>query len=135
MIQSLAKSLKNNFINELSFNKAAGLLPIAELNKSFVKIGRGHNFCRTSLPLNASIYHFGCATRGEGGRPPPALSWKVKKVLWFWKKGPDCVHLWVKFSIQNVVLTVSRRKKSQTFPCEAFFCSVFDKILIQVAPL
>ena len=31
----------------------------------------------------------------------------------FGKKGPDCVHLWVKFSIQNVVLRVPRRKISK----------------------
>ena len=32
-------------------------------------------------------------------------------------KGPDCVHLWVKFSIQNVVLTVSRRTQWSLFSC------------------
>ena len=36
------------------------------------------------------------------------------------KKGLNCVHLYVKFFIQNVVLMVSRRKNSKTpqnFPC------------------
>ena len=37
------------------------------------------------------------ATRG--GRASPALFWKSKKVPWFWKKGTDCIHLCVKFSI------------------------------------
>ena len=26
----------------------------------------------------------------------------ISKMLSFWKKGPDCVHHWVKYSIQNV---------------------------------
>ena len=30
--------------------------------------------------------------------------------------GPDSVHLWVTFSIQNVALRVSRRKTSKMFP-------------------
>ena len=37
------------------------------------------------------------------------------------KKDPDCVHLWVKFSIQNVVLRVSGRKNSKIFPGGTFF--------------
>ena len=49
----------------------------------------------------------------------------------------DCVHLWVKFSIENVALWVSRRKNSKMFPCGTFFvvfltksvskCSYFHK--------
>ena len=39
--------------------------------------------------------------RREGS---PALLENRKKCPNFGKKGPDCVHLWVKFSIQNVVL-------------------------------
>ena len=65
------------------------------------------------------------ATRGRGwgrgwgrgrrrGEASPALFWKPKKC-------PDCVHLWVKFSIQNVVLKLSRRKNSNILPCGAFF--------------
>ena len=44
---------------------------------------------------------------------------KIEKKPWFWKKYPDRVHLWVKFSIQNVILRVSRRKKC--FPGGTFF--------------
>ena len=33
----------------------------------------------------------------------------------FGKKGPDWLHPWGKFSIQNVVLRVSRRKQSHFF--------------------
>ena len=45
----------------------------------------------------------------------------------FWKKGPDSVHPWIKFFIQNVVLRVSRRKKS--FPAETSFLMFFTKCL------
>ena len=38
----------------------------------------------------------------------------LKKCSDFGKKGPDCVHLRVKLSIQNVVLRVSRRKNTQS---------------------
>ena len=51
---------------------------------------------------------------GGGGEASPALFWNSKKC-------PDCVHLWVKFSIQNVVLKLSRRKNSNILPCGAFF--------------
>ena len=51
-------------------------------------------------------------TRREEGRLPcPFL--KIDKCLDFGGKGSDCVHIWVKFSIRNVVLIVSRRKKLQ----------------------
>ena len=51
----------------------------------------------------------------------------------FGEKSPDCVHLWVKFSIQNAVLRVSRRKKSQSCPRGAFFSCVFDEMFTQVS--
>ena len=54
--------------------------------------------------------------RGGGGKASPALFENRKKCPDFGKKGPDCVHLWVKFSIQNVVLRVSRRKNLKMFP-------------------
>ena len=50
----------------------------------------------------------------------------------FGKKDLDCVHLWVKFSIQNILLGVSRRKNSKMFPCEALFSCVFDEMFIKV---
>ena len=37
----------------------------------------------------------------------------------------NCVHLWVRFSIQNVILEVSSRKNSKIFPCGAFFFLCF----------
>ena len=72
----------------------------------------------------------------EGKERPPLLFLKIKKgVLIFGKKGLDCVHLWVKFSIQNVVLRVSRRKKFPAGPL--FFCfwgNVYWNALVPQTP-
>ena len=65
------------------------------------------------------------ATTGEG-RGFPCRFYKSLKVPWFWKKRPDIANLWVKISIQNVVLRVSRRKNSKTFP---FFSRFLTKCL------
>ena len=52
------------------------------------------------------VFHIRHVTRGEGGgQPYPFLG--IKKMPWFWKKGPDFVHPKVKFIIQNIVLGVS----------------------------
>ena len=37
------------------------------------------------------------------------------------KKSPDCFSLWVKFSIQNLVLGVSKEKISKMFLCGSLF--------------
>ena len=58
------------------------------------------------------------AQLGARGIASPALFEHQKKSD-FWKKSPDCVHLWVKFFIQNVVLRVYGRKKM--FPWRASF--------------
>ena len=52
---------------------------------------------------------------GEG-KAFPDVFWKVP---WFWKKGPDCVHLWAKFSIQNIVYLGEQTPKY--FPARTFF--------------
>ena len=52
---------------------------------------------------------------------------KIKKCSDFGKK----IHTWVKLSIQNVVLRVSRRKNYKIFSCGTYFC-VFDEIFIEV---
>ena len=63
----------------------------------------------------------------------PCLFWKSKKEYPdFGKKGSDCVHLWVKFSIQSAALRVSRRKNSKMFPCKASFSCVFVEIFIEM---
>ena len=68
---------------------------------------------------------------GKGRSPLPFFE-NRKKYPDFGKQGPDCVDLWVKFSIQNLVLRVFRRKKTpKCFPAEPFFL-VFDEIFIEV---
>ena len=46
----------------------------------------------------------------------------------FGKKGLDCVHLWVKFFIQNVVFSVSRRKNTKMFPCGVPFSCAWRSV-------
>ena len=46
--------------------------------------------------------------RGRGETSPALFeNWKKWQN---WKKGPDCVRIWVEYSIQNVVLRVLQRK-------------------------
>ena len=74
--------------------------------------------------------------RGKGSR---ALFENRKKFPDFGKEGPDCVHLWVKFFIQNAVLKV-KRKNPKMFPCRAslplyfFNAGIFSTLLFQVLP-
>ena len=63
------------------------------------------------------------------------VGWRVKNVKkrpWCWGKNGDCVVLWVKFCIQNIVLGVSKRKNSKIFPCGAFYSCVFNEMFIEV---
>ena len=69
-----------------------------------------------------------CAIR-SGEEASPNFFENQKKCLVFGKKGPDCLHPWLKFSIQNVVLRLSRRKNSKMFPREAFFLLFLTKCL------
>ena len=48
-----------------------------------------------------------------------ALFWKWKKCSDF-GKSPDCIHLCVKFSIQNAVLIVSKRKMENFIFCARY---------------
>ena len=54
---------------------------------------------------------------GRRGEVSPALFENKKKCPDCGKRGTDCVHHWVKFSTQNVVLRVSRRKNVKMFSC------------------
>ena len=47
------------------------------------------------------------------------------------KKDRDWLHLWLKFSIQNVVLILSWKKNPECFSAGLFSC-VFDKMFIEV---
>ena len=71
---------------------------------------------------------------GRRGEASPFLFENRKKCPNFLKKGPDCVHLWVKFYIQNVVLKVPRRKISTILPCGVSFSSVFHEMFIAPVP-
>ena len=66
--------------------------------------------------------------RGSGGRPPLPFFEIQSNCPDF----GDCVHLWVKFSIQDAVLRLSRREKSKILPCGVCFSCVFDKMFIEV---
>ena len=66
-------------------------------------------------------------TRGERGEISPTLFENRRKWSDFGKKDLDCVHLWVNFSVQNVVLRVSSWKNSKMFPRGAPFSCVFDE--------
>ena len=63
------------------------------------------------------------------GRSPLPFFVNKKSPLIFWEKGPDSVHQWIKYSIQNVVLRVSR-KKTPEFSLPFFSC--FKQIFYQV---
>ena len=58
-----------------------------------------------------------CAIR-RGGESCPNLG----------NKGPDSVHLWVKFHFQNVVLIVFRRKNFKMFPYRAVFLCFWQNV-------
>ena len=62
---------------------------------------------------------------------PLSFFLKIKKVKWFWKKCPDCVHPWVNFFIQNVGLRVSRRKNLKLFHAGRFFLLFLTKYLLK----
>ena len=63
-----------------------------------------------------------------GRRELPCPFLKIEKSVHLW-----CVHFWVKFSIQEVVLRVSRRKKLQNVSLRRpFFSCVFDEMFIEM---
>ena len=69
---------------------------------------------------------------GGGSGRLPLIFLKIEKMCPdFWKKGPDCVHLWIKFSIQNVVLRASRRKSTKLFPVGSLFLLFSKKSLFK----
>ena len=59
---------------------------------------------------------------GRMGRDLPALFRKLKKMPYFAKKKPNCVHLWVKFLIYDTVLRLSRKKKLLFMCCRRNVC-------------
>ena len=63
------------------------------------------------------------------GRPPLPFFENQKKCPDFAKKDPDCVHPQIRFTIQNVVLTVSKRKNSEIFLAGPSFLEFLTKCL------
>ena len=58
---------------------------------------------------------------GEGGGDAyPILFLKLKKIALILEKKPGCVNPYVKFTIQNVLLRVFKRKIFNIFPAEPF---------------
>ena len=55
----------------------------------------------------------------------PALFENRKKSPNFGKKGHDCIHYWAKFSIQDIVLRLFKRKKVQNVSLRVLFFFVF----------
>ena len=70
-----------------------------------------------SLPL---LYLSRRLWEKEGGLPCPFLKFE-KSALILAKKGPNSVHLWSTYSIQNLILRVSKRKNSKIFLRGCFF--------------
>ena len=66
---------------------------------------------------------------GGGGGGLPFLE-NRKRCPDFREKDPDCVHPYVKFTIQNVVLKASKIKSFKTFPYGAVFSGIFDDTFI-----
>ena len=64
---------------------------------------------------------------GEGRSSLPFL--KIKKCPDFLNEGPDCVHHWVKFSIQNVEYL--GEKTSKCFPAGPLFLVFLTKSLLK----
>ena len=66
------------------------------------------------MHIGTTIF-IGIQLGGRGRSPLPLF--ENQKCLCFGKKGPDCVHLCVEFSIQNANSRVFRWKNSKMFPC------------------
>ena len=77
---------------------------------------------------------------GRRGEASTAFLKIKKEWLGFGKKCSDYIHHWVKFSIQNVVLRVYRRKNSKIFPLWIFFkcylpkCFYRSALVLQTSP-
>ena len=90
-------------------------------------------FFRHKKSLLVEHIYYRRATRGgwrRGGGLHCSFLKIEKKCPDFGKKGPYCVHPWVEYAIQNIVLRVSRRKSSKMFPWGVFFLVYLTKSLL-----
>ena len=81
------------------------------------------------MALNQKTRSTGAQLARRRGRSPLFFFENQNKYLDFSKKDPDCVHPQVKFTIQNVVFRVSRRKNFEIFPAGLFFLEFLTKCL------
>ena len=88
------------------------------------------NLLKSCLSFGGSLEDSNCRA---SIRPSLPFSENWKKVPWFWKKCPDSVLPWVKFSVQNVVLKISMKKTPKFFPVVPFFSFIFDEMFIKVS--
>ena len=72
-------------------------------------------------------WYAGAQLEGTGGGLPYHFLKIEKSTLSLKKKGPEFVHLLVKFSIQNVVLRVSKN-----FSLRGFFYCLFSEMFIKM---
>ena len=78
----------------------------------------------------ATLAKWNKGVEGAGGLP--VLFWNRKKIPILGKKSRYCFYLWVKFTIQNVDLIVSWRKKnSEVVPSRIFFFLCFGQNVYQ----
>ena len=78
------------------------------------------------LVITGRAYHL-------SGEASLAFFLKSKKMCPdFRKKRPNCVHPYAKFTIQHVVLRISKIKNFKIFPCGAIFSGIFDNTFIGV---
>ena len=79
-------------------------------------------------------WNYGGGGGGGGGcRSPLPCFENQKKCSDFGKKDPDCVHLWVTFSIQNVTLGAPWRKTPKCFNVGPLFLVFLGENVYQSA--
>ena len=118
------------FVNKVLLNSARNIIYLI----FFCKRWTTTNFVSLELTVYtlASSRHRGAQLRGGSWGVLPCPFKKSKNVPYFWKKCPDCVHLWVEFFIGNVVLTVCRRKNPKRFPSGVFLSCIFHEMFIKL---
>ena len=68
---------------------------------------------------------------GDGDRSPLPFFQNQKKRPDFRKKGPDCVHRYIKFAIQNIVVRVLKKKNFEILFYGAFLLEFLTKCLLE----
>ena len=89
------------------------------------------------MDINAYLATLPGVKLGKRGEVSQAIFENQKKCPEFGKKDPDCIHHWVKFFIQDIVLRVFWRKKLKIFHCGAFLCfwrNVYQSALVPQTP-